>query len=76
MRIGSRAGQRRQRRFELLEALGGPLADELGGDVEVLDRAPVDAGRRPELIYQLAERARNARCKIKPQNRLMALIIP
>ena len=43
-----RSSELRQRHFQFIQPAGGPFADELGGDMQVLGRAPVDLGGRRE----------------------------
>src|SRR5690242_7665486 len=44
---------------EFIEPRLGPFADEFGGDVKVVRRAPLDMRMGPQMIYQLSERALN-----------------
>ena len=44
--------ERRRGRLQLGQPLVGPFAHELGGDVQVGGRAPMDARRGPQPVHQ------------------------
>lgn len=55
----------RQRFGQFAQALQGPFANELGGDVEVSGRAPLEAGQRLQLLNESREPVANLWTKIE-----------